>query len=316
MRKQIDEQFDNRISSCIEWHGLNEHHICFEKSTFSFTRNHVLYCVDITVLHKEKCITIKTEIPVLLKDLYLCLGDIRRFEYLFDGAFYNMNKCFADGEEITKFIDNLELGYFRSAGYKHKIPLDLPNKEYKKYFLRWHKLQNELGIINQMELFGNCIGGITADMRLSMLIECYEALGKRLEKKYGLSVSPEPNTIKTVKCSKCGANNPIAIKGKRTLACYIRAIIDKYGKTVFKTEFRRRKTLIRCIIKTRNKVFHVNSRQKKTLNGKQCGFYSIKLDWMYRYIIWLLLGYDQEELDGLIVREIEKFEKDFPQLIY
>lgn len=310
------EQLKNKMYSCLEWQGRNNMYICFEKNSFSFKKNHVIYSVEISMIQTKKRITIKSQIPVQLEMLYLYLGDVRRYEYLFDGAFYIMDECLADGNEITEVIKTIELGYFQSARSKHKIPLELDDKEYKKFFLKWLKLQNDFGIINQMALFANCVNGLTADMRISMLVECYEALGKKLERAHFLSVVPEPNTSRQVTCLNCGNSHSITIRGKKTLACYLHALVNKYGKPVFTTEFRRRKSLITRIIKTRNKVFHVNSKQKKVLKEGQCGFYAVKLDWMFRYIIWILMGYDQTKLDAVVSKEVIKFENEFLQLIY
>lgn len=149
-----------------------------------------------------------------------------------------------------------------------------------------------------------------------MLIECYEALGRKLEKLHILSVAPETNTSRQVTCSNCGGSHSIPIRGKKTLACYVSALVEKYGKPVFLTEFRRRRSLIARMIKTRNKVFHVNPKQKKVLKGGQCGFYAVKLEWMFRYIIWILMGYNQAKLDAVISKEVMKFESDFKNLIY
>lgn len=92
--------------------------------------------------------------------------------------------------------------------------------------------------------------------------------------------------------------------------------IKAYGKTIFSREYRRRKTLIQKIVKTRNKVFHVNAKQNGVLDGAQCGFYAIKLEWMFRYIIWLEMGFPKDKLDVVIKKEIKKFESQFPNLIY
>ncbi len=62
-------------------------------------------------------------------------------------------------------------------------------------------------------------------------------------------------------------------------------LIETYGKTIFYSEYQKRKSLIKKIVKTRNKVFHVNAKQKNILDGEQCGFYAIKLEWLFRYII-------------------------------
>ena len=310
------DQFKNELCSCIEWLGENNKHCCFKQNSFTFQKNHTIYCVEVLVFGTEKRIIIKCNKQISVKTLYLYLGDIRRYEYLFDGAFYLMKKCKADENEISEIIRSVELGYFQSARSMHKIQLELDDKEYKRYFLKWLKLQNKLGIINQMALFANCVNGIPADLRMSMLVECYEALGRKLERSHILSVIPESNTLRNVNCTNCGRTCPITIRGKKTLASYVNALISKYGKPIFSLEFRRRKSLISHIIKTRNKVFHVNSKQKKVLNGEQCGFYVVKLDWMFRYIVWLLMGYDQVKLDAAVSNEVHKFENNFQNLIY
>lgn len=227
-----------------------------------------------------------------------------------------MENCLVDGYDATEFIRSEKLGYFQSTRSKHKIPLELDDREYKKYFLKWLKLQNNFGIINQMVLYANCIDGITADVRISMLVECYEALGRKLEKIQMLFVVPESASFRNVTCLNCGRFRSIPIRGKKTLACYVLALIEQYGKPIFTTEFRKRRSLIKCIIKTRNKVFHVNSKQKKVLTGRHCGFYAVKLDWMFRYIIWFLMGYDRNKFNMAASKEIKRFENEFPQLIY
>lgn len=316
LQDQKYEELKNEMCSCIEWHGENDKYICLEKSSFTFQKNHVKYSVEVSVIQTKKCIIIKSQVPIRFESLYLCLGDVRRYEYLFDGAFYTMDKCLADGKDVTEAVKRVELGYFKSARFKHRISLELDDKEYKKYFLKWLKLQKDLGIINQMVLFANSVDGLTADVRVSMLVECYEALGRKLEKLNILSVEPIPSTSRQETCPNCGDTYSIIKKGKKTLACYINALFEKYGKPVFTTEFRRRKSLITYIIKTRHKVFHVNPKQKKVLKAGQCGFYAVKLEWMFRYIIWILMGYDQAQLDAVISKEIMKFESDFLSLIY
>ena len=307
-----------RIQQCssLEWYGTNSTQICFEKSCFSFKRDHIIYTVEITVKKDLKKINIQADTPTTFEKMYFYLGDVRRYEYLMDGAFYCMKKCEMNSVDITSILINVELSYFSSEKFKRKIPLELTDKEYKHYFLKWLTLQSSLGIINQVALFANCVNGITADIRIAMLAECFEALGKRLEKENKIEVIPEQNTIRKIRCRECQKENELSIRGKKTYAGYMNAIIEKYGRVIFSSEYRRRKTLIQKIVKTRNKVFHVNIKQKKVLNGEQCGFYAIKLEWMFRYIIWLELEFPKDKLDFVVEKEILEFERLYPQLIY
>lgn len=315
-KKLTYEELKMQENSLLEWHGINSTELCFEKSSFSFKRNHINYNVDILVVGNEKIIKVQADIPVPFEILYLYLCDVRRFEYLLDGAFYRMTKCEGDGEDVTDPIALVELGYFTNDKYKHKISLELSDKEYKYYFLKWLKLQSTLGIINQVALFANCINGLTADLRISLLSECFEALGKKFEKAHKIIVLPEEATTRKVSCKKCKREFDVVIKGKKTFMCYMMALIEEYGRVIFATEYRRRKSLLQKIVKTRNKVFHVNEKQKKTLSGAQCGLYAIKLEWMLRYIIWLELGVPKDRLDTAVIIEIQNFEAQFPQLIY
>lgn len=226
-----------------------------------------------------------------------------------------MENCLVDGYDATEYIRSEELGYFQSTRSKHKIPLELDDREYKKYFLKWLKLQNNFGIINQMVLYANCIDGITADVRISMLVECYEALGRKLEKIQMLFVVPESASFRNVTCPNCGRFRSIPIRGKKRLLVMYLLLLNNMESLFLQQSFVRR-SLIKCIIKTRNKVFHVNSKQKKVSTGRHCGFYAVKLDWMFRYIIWFLMGYDRNKFNMAVSKEIKKFENEFPQLIY
>lgn len=319
MNKNITyDQLKAEMHLLLEYYGTNNTETCFEKRFLSFKKDHVIYTIESIAFGNEKKISIQVDTPTAFEKMYCYLGDVRRYEYLLDGAFYSMKKCAIDGVDITHCLANIELPYFLSEKYKHKIPLKLDGneREYKHYFLKWLNLHSSLGIINQFALFANCINGLTADVRISMLVECFEALGKRLEKENKIHVKQEKGTVRKVRCSNCQKEIQLPIRGKKTLACYMTAILETYGKIIFFSEYRRRRSLIQKIVKTRHKVFHVNGKQKKTLDGTQCGFYAIKLEWMYRYIIWLEMGFPKNKLDAAIAKEIKSFEDQIPQLIY
>lgn len=313
--REYDTIKDNKYSKLI-WIENNEKYSCFWEKTLKFQKDNIVYYIKILLLHDKKQIEIVCDNPVELEKLYLWLGEIRRFEYLFDGAFYVLENCTVDDENITDIIRKVEVGYFQNAKYLHKIPLQLDKKAYKKYFLKWLALERNLGIINQMVLYASNVNGLPVDVRISMLTECYEALAKKLEKKGIITITAEKNTNRQVECPKYKRPHSIPIKGKKTLACCLMAILEEFGKPIFTTEYRRKKSLVNHIVKTRNKVFHVNSRQKKTLNGSHSGFYAIKLDWLYRYIVLLLMGIERNKLDKIVSKQILEFEQQHPDLIY
>ena len=97
-----------------------------------------------------------------------------------------MKKCETDGIDVTNSITDVELPYFFSEKYKHKIPLELTDKEYKRYFLKWLKLQSSLGIINQVALFANCLNGLNSGCAeiFQCWPECFESFWeKRFKRK-------------------------------------------------------------------------------------------------------------------------------------
>lgn len=105
----------------LEWRGINSTQICFEKSCFSFKKDHVTYAIEIAVIGNEKKISISVDTPTTFEKIYHYLGDIRRYEYLVDGAFYCMKKCKTDGIDVTNSITDVELPYFFSEKYMQGI---------------------------------------------------------------------------------------------------------------------------------------------------------------------------------------------------
>ena len=85
------DQLKTQRHLSLEWRGINSTQICFEKSCFSFKKDHVTYTIEIAVIGDEKKISISVDTPTTFEKIYHYLGDIRRYEYLVDGAFYCMN---------------------------------------------------------------------------------------------------------------------------------------------------------------------------------------------------------------------------------
>lgn len=111
------DQLKTQRHLSLEWRGINSTQICFEKSCFSFKKDHVTYTIEIAVIGDEKKISISVDTPTTFEKIYHYLGDIRRYEYLVDGAFYCMKKCETDGIDVTNSITDVELPYFFSEKY-------------------------------------------------------------------------------------------------------------------------------------------------------------------------------------------------------
>ena len=121
---------------------------------------------------------------------------------------------------------------------------------------------------------------------------------------------------KPITCSKCGYQHLNKNRSRKTLGSCLESVIRVYGKPVFSTEYRRKRSLVKHIVKTRNKIFHVKTNSKGALGGGQSGFYAIKLDWMYRYIILCLVTGNRQIMDYELEKNVLAFETTFPQLVY
>ena len=132
------DQLKTQRHLSLEWRGINSTQICFEKSCFSFKKDHVTYTIEIAVIGDEKKISISVDTPTTFEKIYHYLGDIKRYEYLVDGAFYCMKKCetnvltFSEEipSEVIMFLDpTIEKLHFDENENKTLIHLKFKDKE-------------------------------------------------------------------------------------------------------------------------------------------------------------------------------------------
>ena len=315
MTRKYEELRTEKYSELV-WYGRDEKYINVKLSRINLKRHNVKLYIEVSLTCCEKKIMISSDRAISFEELYMYLGSVRRYEYLFDGTFYKMKSCIADGKDVTETLLEIETGYFRYSKYGARLLINISDKDYTRFFRNWLIAEQRLGIINQMMLYADNIPHLTADIRLAMVAETYEAFAKLLEKLGEIRIAKEPTVYKEIICQNCSYKNQIPIKGRKTLKGCLTAVIDKYGKIVFSTEFRRRRRLIKKIVKTRNKVFHVNRRQSDVLASNSLGFYVIKLNLLYRYIILNMIGVKKETLDRSFSGIVSKYERKFPNCIF
>lgn len=310
------KQLEEKIASEFVWTGKCDKYIGTALSNIKFKKEGIQIHIEVSLSIFIKRIIVRCNVPTTFEKIFNYFGSVRRYEYLFDGTFYQTESSCIDGVDITEIIKKYEVGYFRYSRTSYRIQLELTDKDYTRGFRQWLVLEKQLGIINQMMLYANNIPDLTADLRLAMMSEVYEPLAKYLEKKKIINIQREPAITRKVECNNCQNTVAIKISGKKTFSSCLLAILDKYGKPIFKTEFRRRKSLIKRIVKTRNKMFHVNKKQKEVLKGYNSGFYVIKMELLYRYILLLLIGIEQGKMDESVSEIINKMEYKFSDGIY
>ena len=64
------DQLKTQRHLSLEWRGINSTQICFEKSCFSFKKDHVTYTIEIAVIGDEKKISISVDTPTTFEKIY------------------------------------------------------------------------------------------------------------------------------------------------------------------------------------------------------------------------------------------------------
>ena len=67
------DQLKTQRHLSLEWRGINSTQICFEKSCFSFKKDHVTYTIEIAVIGDEKKIVYQLILQQLLKKYIIIL---------------------------------------------------------------------------------------------------------------------------------------------------------------------------------------------------------------------------------------------------
>lgn len=296
---QYKGEFIGRDSKyIISMIGLSKQH------DFCIMRNYVKYKISTHTAVNKKDINIIADKPVSFDTLVNLLLELLRFENLFDGRFFPATSIIVDGTECLEELSKELLSYYNSNESYLLITLNFDNKRYKHYFTSWNKLNKKLGIIHQMYLYNTFVRGNSIDIRLSLLLEVFEALTPMLKKEGVITVPKNKKTI-SIMCKTCNKPATKQISQRPTFHDKLKAIINVYGKIIFQGDSKAK--LLRKAVAIRNKIVHVNKEQKGSMSGSNCGVYLYKFALMYRYIIFLHLGIDESEFMPSIKNWLQHF---------
>lgn len=281
--------------------------------TLSLSAGGVRYHIVMSKNGGEKIIHIESDSDIELLTMLSVLNDAFRFNNLFEGCFYHYTSCVTKGEEYIYKLRPLLLSYFESIERYAQIGIYLSDNESQRVCCNLVKYLDETEIIHPVFLYSTFTNGMAVDLRMALLLEVFEPLSEKLVNSSIVQI-PEVQRSYSSTCPHC--NKPISrtVKQKPTLAEKLRAIIDKFGQTIFQGEDI--DIIISKAVKTRNRIDHVivdEKMKRKVFSGPECGFYLHKFSLLYRYLILSGLGVDQKDLDAAVHAATKSLNGQFPQ---
>ncbi len=279
-------------------------------TNFCISRNHISFNICIKAIGNKKAIRIESSETIVLSCLYQMAMNIIRFENLFEGRFYYVTSIKLDNNELLTELEKHFLGYMTSKIVMSGFYIKFNDKSYKKYFIAFEKLLKKKILQYHIFLYATYLMGMTADLRMSMLIELFEPLMIEFSKAGRIRLNSNPYLTKSVKCTHCGKVVTIQVKNKGVhLSDYLRAAIRNYGNDIFTGDSVAK--IVRKAVNLRNSVFHVENK-KDILKGPECAHYLYKFSLLYRIIVMQELGIPYNYIQARVKVLTEDFNNRFP----
>lgn len=283
------------------------------KRNWTLQRDNTTYDIEIMTIMNGKIITIKTSSPVTDINIFDLLCKILRYECLWDGRFFKMQKIEVDKEDKTDDVNENILSYYEGKSAYSIFSQPLDDEFYRRGFLAWEQFEKKALNINQMFYYIGFTKGITADLRIALFSEIFEPLSEMLEAKKEIKISnSRPIQKKKVNCPRCNNNFEILIKKSPSFRDKLSSIIATYGKIVFDEDDVA--TILQKTVNTRNKMLHVDASKPNVLTGGQCGFYLRKFVELYRIIVFKEIGVWNAAMEDEITKSISFYNDEFQQL--
>ena len=261
-------------------------------------------------MFNTKRVFIKASGKVKEKQLFNLLCSLLRFECIYDGCFFALEKItFDDVNRTDEFKDKM-LSFYSGSHRYFQIRQPMDDKIYKKGFCAWERYDRKNNYLIQMFFYSSFTNGITADLRIALFSEIFEPLSKVLEEESGLVVeNSNPFLVKKNRCPKCN-NKWESMSGREpNFNDRITSVITCFGETIFEGDDI--KKIVKKLVNTRNKILHLDKDKKEFLTGKQCGFYMKKLVLLFQLIVLEECGVFDSEVWLYTVEELKKYNFQF-----
>lgn len=263
---------------------------------FTITIDSILYEISIEQLGIRKT-TITTDSTVDLDEMIKLFNELDMLIMLGEGQFIPIVESKIINDDIVSNSDAIDLIFekrlkmFNSADFtigSHSTFLSFDKYVDANLFMKWVSMLKELDILHNMVLYSMADTGMTIDCKSAFLIEAFEALSELIEMYDSSFQRPKVN------------------KGESKLKKYICAVIQKYGVDIFSKEMSDDlEKVIQILVNSRNRIAHIKSKQDKLyLNGSESVLYAVKMAFLYRNILLVLLGVDYRLYSNAIVNSI------------
>ena len=230
--------------------------------------------------------------------MYLSLTYVEQLLMLLGGKFVPIKELqlskseSATDADLTKKANELietRLPYYESADFCIRF-----SNEWVKFesvitpelYGKWIKLLKDLDIVHQVYMYSLSAGEKMADVRYAFLAELAEPLMEIVKLRTKSFVSLTPGEKGT------------------TLKNCLDVLISKYGETIFKAESGEKyESLLKQMVDSRVRIMHIKRNQSKNcFDGLESIVYSLKMAFLYRKVMFELLGIKEE----IYIKEMEK----------
>lgn len=312
----MENTLKKRPCTEVKYHGLYDGKSLLPyaiERNWELKRSKINYDIEILTKLNQKSITIKLSDSVPFERVHAILCKILRYECLFDGRFFKMNKYEVDGIDITAEMRENMLSYYEGKRAYTIFSQPVNDMAYKRGFCAWERYDKKALQMDQMFYYIGFGDGLTADLRLVLFSEIFEPLSEYLAslQKIQINCSQLPKQRNT-KCPQCGCKYKISIPSIPSFKDKIDSVIQGYGRTAFNGD--NIPEILKRTVNTRNKMLHVDAKKEDAMTGGQCGFYIRKYVELYRVVVLSELKLWNADLENELAEAINGYNADFKKL--
>lgn len=238
-------------------------------------------------------------------DLYAILTRLERLLMLLDGVFIPLSELklsesdIVDENVLISCQNNLvkgRLSYFSSAdfcNYSVDRLLQFDTILTAELFCKWEILLDELDVVHQMYLYSLSNSKMTVDIKCAFLIELAEPLIEIVKAHTNIFSTLTPGDRGTP-LKKC-----------------LDSLITTYGADIFNSELSNTYApFLSAMVNSRVRIMHIKRSQKGIFfNGEESVLYILKMNLLYRKIMFEVLGIDEKKYKGALVKCVSRLDK-------
>lgn len=187
------------------------------------------------------------------------------------------------------------LSYFSSTdfcNYKVDKLLEFYTILTAELYSKWETLLVELDLVHQVYLYFLSNSKMTEDVKCAFLIELAEPLIEVVKEhtKFFSSLAPGPRGASLKNC--------------------LNALITKYGADIFSSELSSDyERFLSAMVNSRVRIMHIKREQKGVFfNGKESVLYLLKMNLLYRRIMFEVLGIDEANYKNSLLKCVSRLD--------